>query len=179
MSTRITKDFTFLSSLHFQDKYMVNLYEMNASMIIETFDQVEQNIAIERMNYFLSDVLEGCIFIQDTELEAMEKYSNAGLKIVSVPEEPYDQIIGLLLLNKCNAIMENRIHLSDIIFGSKLSNLIKFDLSSEMAINEYPEKKWYNDSSLNTHSKKKKDKIVKLFDSKNDWADLELTWPKK
>ena len=75
--------------------------------------------------------------------------------------------------------MEGRIHMSDIVFGSKLSNLIKFNLSSEMAINEYPEKKWYNDSSLNTHSKKKKDKIVKLFDSKNDWADLELIWPKK
>jgi len=179
MTIRITKDFTFLSSLHFQDKFMVNLYEMNASMIIETFDQIEQNIAIERINYFLTDMLEGCIFIQDTEHEAMEKYSNAGLKIVSVPEEPYDQIIGLLLINKCNAIMENKIHLSDIIFGSKLSNLIKFDLSSEMAINEYPEKNWYNDSSLATHSKKKKEKIVKLFDGKNDWADLELTWPKK
>ena len=92
MSTRITKDFTFLSSLHFQDRFMVNLYELNASMEIETFDQTEQNIAIERINYFLTDTLESCIFIQDTELEAMEKYSNAGLKIISVPEEPYDQI---------------------------------------------------------------------------------------
>lgn len=179
MSIRIQKDFTFLSSLHFESKFMVNLYEMNAGMIIETFSQEEQHIALERMNYFLTNVLEGCIFVQDKEQEAIEKYSNAGLQICTVPEEPYDQILGLILVNKCNAIMENKVHLSDIIFGSKLSNLIKFDISSEMAINEYPGKHWWNNSSCVTHTKKKKDKIVKLFDTNNDWEELGLSWPKK
>ncbi len=181
MTTRVTKDFTFLSSLHFDNRFMVNLYEMNASMIIETFDVQEQNVAVERMNYFITSVLEDCIFVNQEEKDAIQKYSEAGMKVVEVPEDPYDQILGLLLLNKCNAIMEDRVHVTDIIFGSKLSNLIKFELTSEMSINEYPGKFWWNDPSLSTVSKgKKKDKIVKLFDhNTTDWANLELTWTKK
>jgi hypothetical protein len=179
-NTRVTKDFTFLSSIHFEGKFMVNLYEMNASMLIDTNDPREQNVAIERMNYFLSSIVEECIFVQDTEKEAIEKYENAGIRVAQVPEEPYDQILGLILLNKCNAVMEDRIQVTDIIFGSKLSNLIKFELTTDMAINEYPGNHWWNNSSPSTQPKtKKKDKIVKLFDDKIEWADLELTWKVK
>lgn len=154
---------------------------MNTSMVVETFDMLDQNIAIERMTYFISHTLEDCIFVNQEDKEAIEKYNNAGMRVVEVPEDPYDQILGLLIINKCNAIMEGRLHLSDIVFGSKLSNLIKFELTSEMAINEYPGKHWWNDHTLSTTTKsRKKDKIVKLFDQNTpDWATLELTWTKK
>ena len=157
---------------------MVNLYEMSAKMEVQTEDVREQNIAIERMNYFLSSHIEDSIFVQDTEKDAIEKYNAAGLKVCTVPEEPYDQIIGMILLNKCNAVMEGRIILTDILFGSKLSNLIKFDIEYEVAREEYSGKYWYNDSSLSTKNKGKKEKIVSLFDH-NDWAELELTWKAK
>lgn len=181
MNTRVSKDYTFLSSIHFDNRFMVNLYEMNISMVIQTFDMLEQNIAIERVNYFISTILEESIFINNKEVEFIEKYNNAGLRCCLIPEDPFDQIIGLILMNKCNAIMEDRIHITDMIFGSKLSNLIKFELTSEMAINEYPGKYWWNDNTMSTASKpKKKDKIINLFDNKdNDWANLELIFIKK
>lgn len=181
MSSKIHKEYTFLAAIHFENKFMVNLYEMNAVMVINTEDPREQNIAVERINHFLGLVIEDCIFVCEKEKEAIEKYNNAGMKVCTIPEEPYDQIIGLVLLNKCNAIMENRLVMTDIIFGSKLSNLIKFELTSEMAEAEFDGKKWYNDSSLMIHDKKtKKDKIVNLFDHNNEtWADLELTWKAK
>lgn len=177
MTSKIIKDFTFLSAIHFEGKFMVNLYEMSAHMSINTTDAREQNIAVERTSHFLSNVLENCIFVCDKEKEAIAKYTEAGVQVCVIPEEPYDQIIGLILINKCNAIMEDRIVVTDIIFGSKLSNLIKFELTDEMAAEEFTGKFWYNNSSLCLENKKsKKDKIVKLFEQKNDWADLELTW---
>lgn len=179
MSTIIKKDFTFLAAIHFENKFLTNLYEISATMKIETFDAKQQNIAIERMIYFFQ-VLEDCIFIQDSEKEAIEKYTEAGIRVCIVPEEPYDQILGLILLNKCNAIMENRIIVTNFIIGSKLSNLIKFDITDEMASNEFTGKHWWNDSSLNLSNKsKKKDKIVKLSDYKDDWAEVDLTWKSK
>lgn len=175
MNIQIEKDFTFMTAIHFEKKYMVNLYELHAKMEVMTEDAREQNIAVERMNYFLSNHIEDIIFVQNTEKEAIQNYTNAGMKVCIIPEEPYDQIIGMLLINKCNAIMEGRIVVNEIVFGSKLSNLIKFNISGELAKLEYSEDNWYNKSSLSFTDKNKKEKIVTLFD-KNNWAQLELTW---
>lgn len=175
MNIQIEKDFTFMTAIHFEKKYMVNLYELHAKMEVMTEDAREQNIAVERMNYFLSNHIEDIIFVQNTEKEAIQNYTNAGMKVCIIPEEPYDQIIGMLLINKCNAIMEGRIVVNEIVLGSKLSNLIKFNISGELAKLEYSEDSWYNKSSLSFTDKNKKEKIVTLFD-KNNWAQLELTW---
>jgi hypothetical protein len=181
MSNKIQKEFTFMTAVHFNGKYMVNLYEMNAIMIIESLDSDNQNIAIERISHFIGSTIEDVIFICDKEKEAIEKYKNAGMKVCTIPEEPYDQIIGLILMNKCNAIMENKIVMTDIVFGSKLSNLIKFELTAETAQAEFNGNHWWNLPTLCTETKKtKKDKIVNLHDHKSDdWAELELTWSKE
>ncbi len=157
---------------------MVNLYEMDTKMEIYTEDTREQNIAVERVTHFLGSVVEDCMFISIEEKEAINKYNNAGIKVCTIPEEPYDQIIGMILLNKCNAIMEGKIVMNEILFGSKLSNLIKFELYHEVAKLEFDGKHWYNEPTLVMADKfSKKDKIVNLFDHKFDsWEDLGLTW---
>jgi len=181
MSSKIQKEFTFMTAVHFNGKYMVNLYEMNAIMNINTLDSNDQNIAVERITHFIGSVIEDCIFVCDKEKEAIDKYTKAGIKVCTIPEEPYDQIVGLIIMNKCNAIMEDRIIMTDIVFGSKLSNLIKFELSNETAEAEFDGKHWWNIPSMCTQlSKNKKEKIVNLFDHKfEDWAELELTWTEK
>lgn len=178
MSTKITKNFNFQSAIHFQEKFMINFFEMTARMTVETDDVEEQNTAIERMIYFIESRIEDCIFVHEEDTESADKYAKAGMKVCLLPEEPYDQIIGLCLVNKCNAIMEGRIIVEEIEIGSKLSNLIKFTISDEAAELEYPGKFWWNDISPSIQSKKKKDKIVPLFGNDN-WAELELTWKAK
>lgn len=176
--SKIQKNFTFQSAIHFEDRFMVNLYEMDAKFEIYTEDTREQNIAIERVTHFLGSVVEDCLFISIEQKDAINKYHAAGIKVCTIPEDPYDQIIGLILLNKCNAIMEGKIVMTEILIGSKLSNLIKFELYHEVATAEFDGKHWYNDGSLVMADKfNKKDKIVNLFDHKCDsWEDLGLTW---
>lgn len=176
---RIQRDFTFQTAIHFEDKFIINLYEMTAQMEVLTDDAEEQNTAIERMLYFLSSQIENSVFVCDDEIDAIEKYRNAGIQTCVIPDEPYDQIVGMILINKCNAIMENRIVVEEIVFGSKLSNLIKFNIEADLAAVEFAGKHWYNNSNLATMDKSKKDKIVPLFDKGNDWAELELTWKEK
>lgn len=175
MNAEIEKDFTFLTSIHFENKFQVNLYEMKAYMQILTENAIEQNVAIERLDYFLGDYIDSAVLIKETEEEAINTYRAAGLKICTTPEEPYDQIVGMILINKCNAIMEGRIVMTDITFGSKLSNLIKFNIEHEIAAAEFAGKHWYNKHTLSLHNKTKKDKIVNLFEQ-NDWKDVGLTW---
>jgi hypothetical protein len=178
MPIKIQKDYVFESAVHFEDKFLINFYEITLNMHVITDDMREQNIAIERVNYFIAEQLDHHLWISETETKAIENYKNAGIPLLIIPEEPFDQVVGMILLLKFNAIMEGKVHVTDIIFGSKLTNQIKFNTFDEEAEALFNGKFWWTDSNNTTHHTKatsKKDKVVKLFNAEN-WHDLGLTW---
>lgn len=173
MTAKIEKDFDFLSAIHFEGNFVLNNYTLTLFMTVETEQQYEQLIAIERINYFLNAHVDSAIFVQDTEKKAIEKYEKAGLNVLVIPEEPYDQIIGLVLLSKLNAIIEDRLIITGITFKSKLAANIKFHTPIEET-GEFAGNFWWNDNTLRTKNINKKDKVVRLHE--NTWAELGLSW---
>lgn len=95
------------------------------------------------------------------------------MRVIELPEEPYDQIIGIVLMLKFDAIMEGRVGVDEIIFGSKLTSDIKFHTLFEEAEATYGGRDWWNNNTCAISNKK--DKVVKLFDT-HDWKDVGLTW---
>jgi hypothetical protein len=177
MSARIEKDFTFLGGVFFDETYMMNLYTMTLYIDILTDNEQEQLIAIERIHYFLKNYIEHSVFVCEEHKSQITLFEKAGLTVLTIPEEPFDQIVGIILLRKFNAIAEGRVVVSEIKFGSKLSSDIKFHNDIEEA-EDFNEVAWYNDSTLSiqhTAKKSKKDKIVK-FDELEDWTKIGLVW---
>jgi hypothetical protein len=153
-------------------------------MDIETDSIREQNVAMERIKYFLNECLENSIFVQDSEHKVIEKYNSCGFKVCTVPEEPYDQIITLLLLVKLNSITEGRLIITDMTLGSRISDDVKFISDIESPLGPLESPGWWQDSSTSisdTFKKPvKKDKIVKLFKTPSaDWAEYNLVWKEK
>lgn len=183
MTTRIEKDFYFQAAVRFENKFYLNIYDLTLSMLVETESIREQNIAIERINYFLNHVLENAIFVSENEIEAITLYENAGLKVCTTPEEPYDQVVSLILILKLNAILENKLFITDMNMGSKLSDGIKFSVVPEIAVNVFKKNNWYNEPNLsircNDKLENKRQKIVKLFDTEADWNEIGLNWKEK
>ena len=180
MSARIEKEFLFESAIHFEDRFMINMFEITLFMEVETDNQKEQNIAIERLNYFLSQYIDSSIWVNQKETKAIEAYENAGIRVLTIPEDPYDQIVGLILICKLNAIMEDRLVITDIIFHSKLTAGIKFHSTFEET-EDFKGNHWWNDPTTNVKtikSKNKKEKIVKLFDN-DEWSEVGLLWKDK
>ena len=150
-------------------------------MDVETESIREQNVAMERIKYFLHNCLDSSIFILDSEKKVIEKYMTAGLKVCLLPEEPYDQIITTMLLVKLNAIVEGRLSITNIVLGSKLSDDIKFDCSYDTPLGPFSKNGWW--STATTHiidaqkNHNKKEKIVKLIKPVcADWDDVDLMW---
>lgn len=175
----IEKDFVFESAIHFENKFMINFYELTLFMEVVTDNQYEQNVAIERVNHFIQDVLDSCIFVNQTDKKSIENYEKAGIRVITIPENPYDQIIGLILILKLNAIMEGKLIINEIKFQSKLTSGIKFRTLEEET-EEFKGKHWWTENNPNYKetSKSKKDKVVKLFDN-DSWAELGLGWKEK
>ena len=175
----VEKDFVFESAIHFEEKFMINFYELTLYMEVITDNMYEQNIAIERVNHFLNNVIDSAIFVNQNDKKSIQKYEQADLRVVTIPEDPFDQIIGLILILKLNAIMENKVVINEIRFQSKLTAGIKFHTLAEET-EEFRGKHWWTDTSPNFKeiSKSKKDKVVKLFEN-DTWAELGLSWKEK
>lgn len=183
MSTQIEREFTFQAGVYFEDRFMMNLYDISLSMLVETDSIREQNIAMDRIKHFLSECLESSIFIEDAEKKAIEKFQAAGLKVCILPEEPYDQIVTLILLMKLNAITEGKLLVTDIVLCSDLSDGVKFiyDIESVLAANPFKQGWWLESNAqiANAEKSNKRDKIVKLVKTVNDWTPLDLDWKEK
>ena len=184
MTTRIEREFSFQAGVYFKEEFLMNVYTISLFMEVETESIREQNVAMERIKFFLSDCLENSIFVQDTEYRVIEKYNSCGFKVCTVPEEPYDQIITLLLLTKLNSITEGRLVITDITLGSRISDQVKFisDIESPRGPLENPG--WWLDSGTSIADPIKtsirKDKIVKLFKTATtDWSEYNLIWKEK
>jgi hypothetical protein len=179
MSTKIQRDFAFQAGVHYENKLLMNLYSITLTIYVEVNCPKEQNIAMERIKYFLVDCLENSIFVNEKESKAIEKYLDANIKVCTLPNEPYDQIVMQALLLKLNAITEGRFAVSEIVFNSKMSDGVKFfgeidDIEDEFGKNEGW---WFNSSTCTSNLSKinKKEKIVKLRANPNDWEES-LMW---
>lgn len=179
MSTRIEKDYIFEAGIHFEDSYIINVFEMTLAMDVITESMHEQNIAIERMDHFVYNSLQNCVFVSQSEKEAIEKYKNAGINVCVLSDEPYDQIIASLIMIKINTILENRLAVEDIVFGSKITGGIRFTINYEDLPKRLFKKNWWTSSNCKINDfDQKDDNIVTLF-TDDDWVSLELSWKSK
>ena len=182
MTTRIEREFAFQAAVHFEGNFLMTIYELSLGMEVDTASIKEQNIAMDRITYFLNECLGNSVFVDATDKKAIEKYLQADLKVCTLPEEPYDQIITILLLLKLNTIAEGKLHVNSISLRSGLSDDVRFIYDIETAKNHpFGNKSWWADptTSISDLSKThKKDKIVKLI-KQCDWGSIGLDWEQK
>jgi hypothetical protein len=179
MNTRIETDFNFLAAVHFEDVFYTNAYDITLSMLVETESLYEQNVAISRIEYFLKNTLENSILINAKFEEETAKYRAAGIKICHLPEDPLDQILGMVLLLKLNAVMENKLRITDLVISSALSNAIRCSIVAESAESLLSGNYWWNSPCLSVNNFNEtgidRTKVIKLFNN-DEWVNLGLSF---
>ena len=180
MTARIARSFSFTACVHFNNQFYTNFYDIDLNFVVESDVIHEQNIAMERIKYFIAECMDSALFINQSYTEAIEKYMEAGIRVCTLPEEPYDQIIGIMLLTKLNSITEGRLTVTDISTTSTMSDSVSCQHSIEESTGPFLLKGWWNNSLPDiTDVKQKNKKVVKLKKTKNDWDELSLGYKKK
>ena len=181
MITRIERDIFFVAGVHFDDRFHINSYELVLSMLVESDVPKEHVIALDRLDFLIKNILTNSVFVNEEKTECIEKYREAGLTVSTLPGEPYDQIVGMVLLLKLNAIMENRIKITDITINSLLGEGMRYPIVAESAENAdimIGNNWWHSNDTEITNDTiffEPKNNVVKLFDD-SIWADLNLSW---
>ena len=98
MNVRLKYDLHFNAGVYYNSNTILNNYSLRLWMITNTELAEDQNTAFERMKYFVYNHVDNTMFIDRAEQEQCAKFLQAGLNITTMPGDPVDQLIGIMLL---------------------------------------------------------------------------------
>jgi hypothetical protein len=177
MNVRLKKVFSFCCGVLYKDEWYINEYDLSIDMLTVSEDPHEQNIAYERVKYWIYEVLAHSTLscYNNTRLEA---YQQTGQRVLVLPDEPVDQIVGMMIYLKLNAICENKIVITDVDVSSTEGDNVIFKHTAGETLGSFTQNSWWVDSRpcwIDPKIKKRKDNVIAL-DKMPEWHELNLDW---
>lgn len=166
---------TFTAGIHFDTGVIMNTYSLDVQLITKSPDHISQNIALERMKYILYEQFSDAIILGNSHKKLAKKYEEVGFRTISLPDEPADQLIGLSIYCKLNAVAEGVVDVLDTSIRSTIGGGVSYLHSDEETIGPYEKEGWWNDAGPTCNlSLSAKKKIVTL--NNPTWKTLHLDW---
>lgn len=179
MNVRLHYETGFLAGVYFDDRLQLNSYQVGLHLVTRSVDPADSNVALERVKTFVNG-LNSTVFINSCWLLHEEMMSEMGIDITTLPEEPVDQIVGMMLYYKLNAIMEGRMEITQLELSSVLGDDICYLHDDEDPAGPFAQDGWWNDSSARRRGKTATDSetnVVKI--THKNWREFGLDWPEE
>jgi hypothetical protein len=180
MNVRLQYDTDFLGGVYYDERLQLGSYSISLSMVTKTVDPVETNVAMDRLKFFIGEIIAGTVFINQEHTEQAETLSWCGANVTTLPEEPVDQIIGMMLYYKLNAIMEGRIEITQLDISSTLGEGVWYLHDEDDNAGPFSTKGWWDDSSTQHDTIEVEpvvDNVVKVISA--GWHEADLDWPEQ
>lgn len=180
MNVRLNLDLSFIAGVWFNNQLLMNQYLVNCNLITNTEEPGDVTIAVDRLRWWISNVAQNSIFIQNTETDKQQQFWGAQMNLVILPEVPTDQIIGMMLYSKLNAITEKKVLVADIQIASMLSDGMRYIFDDTDDYGVFLDDGWWNDADPIWWNKelinsKDEDGTLKL-NPVIHWKDVQLHW---
>lgn len=177
MNVRIQYHTQFSAGVHYDGQMIINHYKVTLNLTTISADAEDHNTALERVKYFIHYQLSNSIFISDEHSEQCQQYLTAGLKICTLPEEPVDQVIGIMLQSKLNAVMEDRMIVTQTEISSSIGDNIVYLHSDEEPLGPFESVGWWQESDATYFDANLVDqeKVVTV-NTNSTWRELGLNW---
>ena len=177
MNVKLQYDFEFLAGVYYEDRLQMNHYSISVNLITQTDDVVATNVAMDRVKYFVHGILDSTVFINQTN-ERAEIMNLFGINVTTLPQEPVDQIVGMMLYYKLNAIMEGRMTITRLDISSVLGDSVWYQHSDEDGAGPFAEDGWWHQANTQHDSVEATvmpDNVVKV--TSTGWNEVSLDWP--
>ena len=135
------------------------------------------DIAIERIRYFIQGKLDSSILISSDNKDNVKQLHATGLRITTLPGDPVDQIIGIMLYSKLSAIMEDKIIVGEVEVYSDISEGIVYMHNEEESLGPFEGVGWWHNPDLTQCDTELlgEEKVMSLAKS-IIWRELGLNW---
>lgn len=182
MNVKLLYDIEFLAGIYYQDQLQLNQYSVRANLLTQT-DSASTTVAMERLKCFVYKELVNTVFFGPEDRDKAEMFQVLGMNVTTLPDMPVDQIIGLMLFCKLNAVMEGRMILTELDICSTLGDSVWYCIEEDDNFGPFAdttELPWWHNSSTQHHNlnlDETADNVVKVIPS--DWHQYELQWPEE
>lgn len=178
MNVRIQYNLEFPGAVYFEEQLQLNFYQVNLSMITNTSDQFKIHIAMERLRCFVNSELANAVYINQNQQDIAEVMQMLGMNMVTLPEDPIDQIVGLMLYCKLNAIMEGTMTVRSIDISSSMGDDVWYQHDEEDSIGPFVANGWWHEPTVVHNNLKLVDTDAKIVEVRpNGWQEYGLMWP--
>lgn len=177
MNVRLQRRFAFTAGSYFDNQLIMSDFEFKITMVTNSYDAECHNIALERIKFFVMQCLDSTIFIKHTNDRCLQ-FASLGINITTLPEEPIDQIIGLMLYCKLNAIMEDHMIVTDLAIESGIGDRVVYLHNEEEPLGPLAQVGWWNEPDL-MHLHQDFISAEQVIDLKKNltWREFDLAWP--
>jgi hypothetical protein len=176
MNVRLEHQLQFTAGTCLDGKVCMNTYYIKLEMITQTVDGVEQNIALDRIRHMLYHQFQDCIFVYEEDTEIIDKLQSTDFNVVVLPEVPVDQIVGIMLFSKLNAVMQERMYITQLKISSELGQNLWYLHSEEEELGPFGFPGWWHNIDPNTFEKNKNYSNIIKLQSSDTWHDYHLEW---
>lgn len=176
MNVRLRNDFVLRSAVWYDNSFKINNYHVTCDFITASDEPEDHVVALDRINYLFDHCTDAC-FIHQDRVKKIRALKNCDITVIDLPQEPVDQIVGLVLFYKINAICEQRFLCTDLDISSELGSHIHYLHSDNEKTAAIPDQGWWHDSSPNCQSltRQPHKKVVK-FPLLMNWQTLDMYW---
>lgn len=176
MNVRLNRTFEFSSGIIYDDEFVINDYIVTVHLTTATSNTIDQNIAYERIKYWINFVLANSI-IMNHEYAFKDTWLATGQRILLLPDEPVDQLVGMMLFLKLSAIVQDNFVITDIEISSIVGDDMCYIHSESDNLGPMEQRGWWNDPKptwITADKKKKSSTNVIKLNRIPEWKDLDL-----
>lgn len=176
MNVRLKKTWGWYGGMLNGETFIANHWSCTLDLLTVSDDLGQQNLAFERARYFMHNILDDAILI-NRENPLLDRYQATGARIIPLPGDPVDQIIGMMLYLKLNAVMENRIVITDVECWSQYGESLSYMYSHGDSLGPFEVDGWYSDPRPIWYDTRPQNQgNVVNIDRAPEWKDFDLEW---
>lgn len=177
----------FMSTIISYGDIIPNTYEvcLGISPLTDKVDQ--QNIGFDRIKFFLKNICQNSVMvnIHNNRFESLKKLTDS--KFMTLPDEPFDQLLVVLLFYKIDSILGKYFNCDYIILESFQGENVKYHYDLDYDSSFIDEKTYYTGSLYNKKLPWWYRDDTSVSDNFEDmsvvqyytWADLNLSYTSK
>jgi hypothetical protein len=177
MNVHLRQNFVLPAAVYTDDQLMITNYDINIKMVTVDTDINNLDTASKRIDWFLYEELADPVFVDQSDTERNTVLALLGMNLVTIPGPPVDQLIGIMLSCKLNAITEGRVDVVETAVSSDRSNGLWFVHQYAQTVGPFEELGWWYDYGVSHNNLVFDDaehNVVKV--SVNPWLEHGLAW---